>query len=264
MLIGIGIGVGIGIGIEPACLSIPIPIPIPTAKGWLDGPGARPGVASGKEFGATSSVIKDPAMPKLVLLTPEFSGQGCELPQGSTSVGRGPQNQIILVDPSVSANHCDLLVSGSEVIVREHGSSNGTFVDGRRVEQQAGVNPGSRLRLGDVEAMIQIEPDSSAGPDVSGDFTARFRAPGPGGVLAESDPIPAPRVLPVFPITFSPRRAGSSGGGQTEVKPRAAVAGSPAQTPATGKGVPTQGGQRVWPWVVGLVLLAVVVMLFVK
>lgn len=95
-------------------------------------------------------------MPRLRFLTPPFAGQSAELAEGTVTLGRKPGNDLIVLEGSISARHCEFLVSGYEVIVRECGSRNGTFVNGFRVEAQSGVAHGERLRFGGVEAILEI------------------------------------------------------------------------------------------------------------
>ncbi len=95
-------------------------------------------------------------MNKLIFLTPEFSGQVFELPEGITVVGREKQSGLAIPHSSVSADHCEILVYGDEVIVREHGSSNGTWVDGVRVNGQMPVKNRQILRFGSVETRLEL------------------------------------------------------------------------------------------------------------
>src|SRR5687768_16648507 len=97
-------------------------------------------------------------MPKLKIITPEFDSATCELPDGGITVGRDAQNALVIADASVSRQHCELLVFGREVIVRDRASRNGTFVDDVRVQGQYGVNNGQNLRLGRIEIRLEIEP----------------------------------------------------------------------------------------------------------
>jgi pSer/pThr/pTyr-binding forkhead associated (FHA) protein len=60
------------------------------------------------------------------------------------TIGRSPDNSIIINDNSVSRRHATLIVSQSEFSVKDLGSANGTFVNGMRV---AGV---SRLQSNDI------------------------------------------------------------------------------------------------------------------
>ncbi len=64
---------------------------------------------------------------------------------GATRVGRNAQCEIFLVDPSVSRNHALLDVREGNLLLRDAGSTNGTFVNGERVATRA-------LRSGDIVA----------------------------------------------------------------------------------------------------------------
>lgn len=70
--------------------------------------------------------------------------------RGEMSVGRNAQCDIFLVDPSVSRNHALLDVREGTLVVRDAGSSNGTYVNGKRVQLRA-------LRTGDVVAFGKTE-----------------------------------------------------------------------------------------------------------
>jgi len=60
------------------------------------------------------------------------------------SIGRLPHNDIIIDDHSVSREHAILIISGDEYSVRDLGSSNGTFVNGMR------INGVTRLKRNDI------------------------------------------------------------------------------------------------------------------
>lgn len=84
-----------------------------------------------------------------------------------TNVGRGPGNDLVLVDPTVSWNHATLWLEGDIPWIRDLSSTNGTWVNGRRLTVQEPLSPGDRLRFGTaVEAMIESEAAASAHRDV--------------------------------------------------------------------------------------------------
>ena len=64
-------------------------------------------------------------------------------------IGRDPAVDITLDDDQVSRSHCALERDGDGYVASDLGSSNGTFVDGRRTESTA-LKPGSVLRVGDT------------------------------------------------------------------------------------------------------------------
>ncbi len=69
---------------------------------------------------------------------------------GEMRVGRNAQCDIFLVDPSVSRNHALLGVHEGNLVVRDAGSSNGTYVNGERVQLRT-------LRAGDLVAFGKTE-----------------------------------------------------------------------------------------------------------
>jgi predicted component of type VI protein secretion system len=98
-------------------------------------------------------------MAKLVFVGKECAGRVHEFTAEKTLVGRAPHNQLVIQDSSVSADHCEILVFGTEVIVREHGSKNGTFVDDFPVKGQMPVRSGQILRFGEVETRLELGAD---------------------------------------------------------------------------------------------------------
>jgi pSer/pThr/pTyr-binding forkhead associated (FHA) protein len=100
-------------------------------------------------------------MPKLVFTDPNFAGKVYPLTVEKTTVGRGDENLLTIRDASLSARHCEILANGTEVIVRDLGSRNGTMVDGRLLKnQQSAVKHGQMVRFGLVDARVEIEPPS--------------------------------------------------------------------------------------------------------
>jgi hypothetical protein len=75
-------------------------------------------------------------------------------------VGRDPaQCPIFLAEPRVSGVHATLKFDGSQLLVRDETSNNGTWVQGSRIAPGAWtpVPPGAPLRFGPVEFAVQIE-----------------------------------------------------------------------------------------------------------
>lgn len=110
-------------------------------------------------------------MARLVFLGEKFSGRVYELAVEKTSVGRGEHNTLTIQDSSVSDRHCEILLSGREVIVRDLGSRNGTIVNGRRLsQQQCELLHGQIVKFGGVEARLELPPPSTS--DTMSDVTA--------------------------------------------------------------------------------------------
>ena len=101
----------------------------------------------------------NPYQPKLVFVSAPFAGRSYELTLEKVSVGRAGHNTLAIHDPSVSLAHCEILVNGPEVIIRDLGSSNGTFVEGARLQhQQSQIKSGQLVRFGSVEARLELDP----------------------------------------------------------------------------------------------------------
>lgn len=106
-------------------------------------------------------------MAKLVFINKNFEEQQYEFMVEKTTVGRGNHNTLVICDNSVSVAHCEILVNGPEVIVRDLDSSNGTFVDGARLNKQAQAKNGNIIKFGLVEARLELPEPRDDDPDAS-------------------------------------------------------------------------------------------------
>ncbi|HMJ88956.1 MAG TPA: FHA domain-containing protein [Candidatus Acidoferrum sp.] len=109
-------------------------------------------------------------MPKLIFTSSALARDGYELILEKTTVGRSDGNTLVVHDPSLSATHCEILLNGSEVIVRDLDSRNGTFVNGVRLQNgQAQLKHGQAVRFGSVEARLELDDEDE---DTATDVTA--------------------------------------------------------------------------------------------
>lgn len=155
------------------------PLPAVAAEGPVAPPqlptttkssGAEPASAAGPQTplpallaeGSTPAVESAPPMiqespPVLVVLgAPQAgieSGHRFVLKRGPgpeevTRIGRSEDSDIILRDRFVSAHHCEIVCRGNQVLVRDLGSTNGTFRNGVRISGQTPLLDGDRLGIG--------------------------------------------------------------------------------------------------------------------
>lgn len=75
---------------------------------------------------------------------------------GECTVGRATENQLVLDDPSLSRKHAQLRGQGRRLEVADLGSSNGTFVNGRKVGRATAV-PGDTVRFGELSFRVEDE-----------------------------------------------------------------------------------------------------------
>jgi pSer/pThr/pTyr-binding forkhead associated (FHA) protein len=93
-------------------------------------------------------------MARLLIRTAGLENQTLELRLGINRVGRDPENDFPIIHPTVSTNHCEVEVSIDGVLLRDCGSTNGTFVNGDPVTE-ARLMPGQTVNLGDVELFVE-------------------------------------------------------------------------------------------------------------
>lgn len=76
--------------------------------------------------------------------------------QGTCSIGRAPDNRIILHDGKVSRRHAIIHSQGeNEFWLVDLGSSNGTFLNGHRVFQPTKLNDRDQIQIGELQAVFR-------------------------------------------------------------------------------------------------------------
>jgi serine phosphatase RsbU (regulator of sigma subunit) len=68
--------------------------------------------------------------------------------QGGIVVGRTPPAGIVLLDSEVSRSQCRIDLAGDQLLVTDLGSTNGTYVDGVRIQQPTAMPVGATLQVG--------------------------------------------------------------------------------------------------------------------
>jgi hypothetical protein len=104
-------------------------------------------------------------------------------------LGRDPNCDVVLNDSKCSRRHATLENGADGVVVRDTGSANGVYVNGRRV-QMAPLGPADSLRLGDVTIRLLPEVGETVvvAPE---DLELKPLTPEPA---RPAPPLPAPRV----------------------------------------------------------------------
>lgn len=100
-------------------------------------------------------------MAKLVILSEGMTGRSHELKVDKTTIGRVEDNTFQIEEPSVSSHHCEVLLRGNDVIVRDLASTNGSFIDGEKITE-AVLKPGQKLRLGQVEIRLEVDAPATS------------------------------------------------------------------------------------------------------
>jgi len=96
----------------------------------------------------------------LVRVTADGETQRVVLTKDRTVVGRQEGCQLRIPIAGVSRTHCEILIRGGSVVVKDLGSSNGTFVNQERITEQS-LAAGDLISLGGQVFLLQVngEPE---------------------------------------------------------------------------------------------------------
>lgn len=182
-------------------------------------------------------------MPELVL---EVNGRTWTLDASRPyTLGRDPQGDIALDDARVSWRHASISWRGGSWVIEDHGSTNGTFVEGRRVQQQE-IGPGSAVNLGNATDGPRLNLSAAtqaAAPQAQQQAPAQQQA---GGWAAqapapEQQPAPAPYAQDPYAQDPYAQQQYAQQEWQQHQQPQQQV---PHQGHAAQAQVPPQGGQQ--------------------
>ncbi|NDJ85099.1 MAG: FHA domain-containing protein [Chloroflexi bacterium] len=101
---------------------------------------------------------------RLVVRRGPQPNQVYELTQDANTIGRDMNNEITINDPEVSRHHCRLTRGPSGFTIEDLGSTNGTFVSGRRLTGSQPLNPGDLIGLGETVTLAYEAGPMGAGP----------------------------------------------------------------------------------------------------
>ncbi len=110
--------------------------------------------------------------PVVLLATLEIINEGAgkgtrfRLERPVAHIGRGPSNEVRLRDESVSGSHATLTRRGSQWVVLDLGSTNGTYVDGERISGERVLQGVSEIRFGGIKMVFRPIAGSAADEDV--------------------------------------------------------------------------------------------------
>jgi ABC transport system ATP-binding/permease protein len=81
-----------------------------------------------------------------------------QLQSSVISIGRTPDNAIVVNHPQVSSKHAQIVKAGDQLFLEDRGSANGTFVRGQRLAsgQRVPVSNGEKVFIGPMPLLIHI------------------------------------------------------------------------------------------------------------
>ncbi|QEH32759.1 Glycogen accumulation regulator GarA [Aquisphaera giovannonii] len=148
-----------------------------------------------------------------------------KLAPGVNSIGRHDECLIRIRSAQVSRKHCEVIVADDKLVVRDLGSSNGTYVNGKRVLGQQALKPGDEVTIGGVTlrvgqlgtAVSPSRPSPVAGEGAASDTSEVEAIPAADGedvefaldddedfVVAIEDVEEAPEHMDIIPLDDEP------------------------------------------------------------
>lgn len=116
-------------------------------------------------------------MARLVLLSEGYTGRTFDLKVEQTTVGRVSDNAIEIPDGSISSHHGEFVLKGQDVVFRDLGSTNGSFLGNEKITEVT-LKHGMVLRLGQIDMRFESESQTSKAPGKPPAHTAVI----PGGI----------------------------------------------------------------------------------
>jgi signal transduction histidine kinase len=105
-------------------------------------------------------------VPSLYVIKGQDQGALFDVDEGRVGIGREATNPIRLQDTEVSRRHAELRYDGSVCLIIDLGSSNGTYVNGQRVDKQHQLASSDKVQIGGT-VMLFTDPAEKTPEDIS-------------------------------------------------------------------------------------------------
>jgi hypothetical protein len=129
-------------------------------KGLLTGL-LRAGVSIALPNGGAAATIV--SMPQLIASVEGVQIKHVYLQKDRTTLGRHPDNDIVLDNMVVSGKHCVFELKGlADVFIEDLGSTNGTYINGKMVKRQK-LNDGETIAIGNFRIRYLVESERPSG-----------------------------------------------------------------------------------------------------
>ncbi|MGI9019105.1 MAG: FHA domain-containing protein, partial [Solirubrobacterales bacterium] len=137
-----------------------------------------------------------------ILVVREGEEAGREIPlAGAVTIGRGEDADLVMADTGISRAHARVTPEGVGAVIEDLGSSNGTFVNGERVDDPRRLRDGDQIQLGsavlafaggteETQVMAASDPDATEAHPGPGAIAAAGAAGAVVGGAAAAEPPP--------------------------------------------------------------------------
>ncbi|MFM1872938.1 MAG: hypothetical protein RL398_2360 [Planctomycetota bacterium] len=98
----------------------------------------------------------------LEILDGDRAGEVLPVADQPLRIGRKPGNDLVLADEKTSGVHCEIVREGDRHVLRDLGSTNGTFLDGKRVNELV-LTPGDVITVGRLRVKFRDRDEAGGG-----------------------------------------------------------------------------------------------------
>ncbi len=98
-------------------------------------------------------------MPKMIVSIDGVVIKEVQLTKERTTLGRRPYNDVVIDNLAVSGEHAALQMNGSEVVLEDLNSTNGTYVNGKAIKKQSLQN-GDTIEVGKYKIKFVHEAEA--------------------------------------------------------------------------------------------------------
>ena len=106
----------------------------------------------------------------LEILDGDRAGEVLPVADRPLRIGRKPGNDLVLADEKTSGVHAEVVLEGDRHVLRDLGSTNGTFLDGKRVTEIV-LTPGDVVTVGRLRVKFRAEGEAATAD--AGDLAVR-------------------------------------------------------------------------------------------
>jgi predicted component of type VI protein secretion system len=151
------------------------------------------------------------------------------LADGVTTVGRHDECQLRVKSSQVSRKHCEIFEKKGLLLVKDLKSSNGTFVNGKKIDGQRVLEPGDELMIGQITLKVikkgAVPADAAPAPAAKPNDTA----------VTKASPAPADLSDDDFDLDFDEDMAEPDSLSDSSVEEKTTVTSKVAAPPPTPK-----------------------------
>jgi diguanylate cyclase (GGDEF)-like protein len=98
----------------------------------------------------------------LTLRSPSTGPIDYELKPGINTLGRKPDNDIVIADESASRNHAELFCQEDSLVINDLDSTNGTFVNRERITGPRVLRSNDQIRIGNHNAIVTYQEENGS------------------------------------------------------------------------------------------------------